>query len=95
MGLKQKIFCKSNGKWVFLSPYIHIYRVKEGQLLLARSDTEGRVLMTAARTELLRPLIEKLAEGIPEYELTEYLRKSGITDTEKWIDICRKEGIIE
>lgn len=91
----QHFFCGENAGLYYLSPYVDVYFVNDGKLLLIRRDTDSRVLLEGAKTDAMNIILSSLRNGVSRQELMDMISSENRTEAEQWIDICLRNGMIE
>lgn len=91
----QHFFHGENAALYYLSPYVDVYVVNDGKLLLIRRDIDSRVLLEGAKTDAMNILLSSLRNGVSGQELMDMISSENRTEAEQWIDICLRNGMIE
>lgn len=91
----QHFFHGENAALYYLSPYVDVYVVNDGKLLLVRRDVDSRVILEGGKTDAMNIILSALRNGVSRQELMDMVSSENRTKAEQWIDICLRNGMIE
>lgn len=91
----QHFFCGENAGLYYLSPYVDVYVVNDGKLLLIRRDTDSRVLLEGTKTDAKSIILSSLRNGVSRQELIDMVSSENQAEAEQWINVCFRNGMIE
>ncbi|MCD7791072.1 MAG: hypothetical protein LUH55_11255 [Bacteroides thetaiotaomicron] len=91
----QHFFHGENAALYYLSPYVDVYVVNDGKLLLIRRDIDSRVILEGAKTNAMNIILSSLRNGVSRQELMDMVSSENLAEAEQWISVCFRNGIIE
>lgn len=91
----QRVYHISNKTLIYISPYARILRINEKQIRIFREEIGTGIILTATDLNTVEYLLKLLNRGIEKSQLAELLKRLGVDDSNSWIDLCKRKGVIE
>lgn len=91
----QKLYRENNSEELILSPYVVINPLNGFRIQIERKDKGKYVVLEASNYDTLIYLVDNLRKGMSREKLNELLCMLDVRNTETWIDLCLKKGVLE